>query len=188
MALAPSNGSWMNLSDTFPAPSLTPKPSQLRTLVTQTPTKTTQEVSEIRIELKKVLGCTSSSASGFDCDPAASRYAFCAGSTAVVAHIDDELRVNQKFFRAPSNLSRSQHLSSSSDPSTAPQTPEPNYRKATSLRRRTLGIRSTASPQIEPGVSPGRANIRQKTRAASCVAFSPDGKYLAVGEVTRCNR
>lgn len=179
----PANGIWMIPSDALLPLSLTPKQSHLRTQASKTPSKTSREGSEIQLVLKKVLGSTTSSASGFDCNPSTASFAFCAGSTAVVAHVDAELNITQKFFRAQSSSPRSQHISSHSDPSLAPQTPELHVRLTGSLRRKTLGIRSIGSPRVEPGVSPGRANIRQKTRAASCVSLSPDGRLLAVGEV-----
>ena len=183
MATVLANGIWMTPSDALSPLSLTPKHSHLRTHVTQTPSKTSREGSEIQVVLKKVLGSTTSSASGFDCNPSTSTFAFCAGSTAVVSHVDAELNITQKFFRAQSSSSRSHHISSHSDSSPASQPPESHLRLASSLRRKTLGLRSTGSPQVEPGVSPGRANIRHKTRAASCVSLSPDGRLLAVGEV-----
>jgi len=183
MASVPANGIWMTPSDALSPLSLTPKHGHQRTHATQAPSKTSREGSEIQVVLKKVLGSTTSSASGFDCNPSTSSFAFCAGSTAVLAYVDAELNITQKFFRAQSGFSRSQYISSHLESSPASQTPESHPRLANSLRRKTLGIRSAGSPRVEPGVSPGRATIRQKSRAASCVSLSPDGRFLAVGEV-----
>ena len=183
MASVPANGTWMSPSHALSPLSLTPKQGNLRTHASQTPSKTSREGSEIQVILKKVLGSTTSSASGFDCNLSTSSLAFCAGSTAVLAQVDAELNINQRFFRAQSGSSRSQYVFTHSDSSPASPTPESFPRLANSLRRKTLGIKSAGSPRVEPGVSPGRANIRQKTRAASCVSLSPDGRFLAVGEV-----
>ena len=184
MTSAPSNGLSMNMSELLSAPYPTPKGTISKHQTEHTPTTIKQAEPTLSLVLRKVLGSTTTSSSGFDARPGASSFALCAGSTAIVASIDDKLNITQKFFRTQPSPLRSHHLPSYNDSPTASNTPESYSRHASSLRRKTFAPRSIGSPQVEPDVSSGRANIRQKTRAASCVSLSSDGRLLAVGEVS----
>ena len=183
MASTTANGLWMSQPEAPSASSQAPKSSHLQDLVLQTPSKKQSQQAGLTLTLKSIIGTTTYSSRGFDCNSATSSFATCAGSAAVVTHVDSELKVSQKFFRARNGPSVAYGASSNHDAQGAPNTPEWRTHLASSLRRKTFGIGSTRSPQVDQGVSPGRANIRQKTRATSCVSLSSDGRLLAVGEV-----
>ena len=185
MASTLSDDIWMNSSEACSALSLTSKATQLDNHVPLIQT-TDREVPGLTLSLEQVIGTTTYSTSGFACNYNTSTFAICAGSAAVVGLVDNQLRISQKFFRARQNasVSASQTVSSPYDKATSLNTPESRNYSTTSWRRKTFGVRSTGSPHVDHGVSPGRANIRQKTRAAACVSLSSDGRFLAVGEVT----
>ncbi|MCJ1288265.1 hypothetical protein MMC26_007620 [Xylographa opegraphella] len=181
MANTSTGGLWMSQPMAQSTPSHTPKAIQLQE-TTQTPSKRQSQQGELTLALKSIIGTTTYSSRGFDCNFANSSFATCAGSAAVVTHVDSELKVVQKFFRSREGSSVPHSASSNHDSKAAASTPEPRTHLVGSLRRKTFGIGATRSPQVDQGVSPGRANIRQKTRATSCVSLSPDGRLLAVGE------
>ncbi|MCJ1382310.1 hypothetical protein MMC17_005423 [Xylographa soralifera] len=182
MASTSAGSLWMSQPEAHSTPSGTPKTAHLQDQVTQTPSKKHSQQGGLTLTLKSIIGTTTYSSRGFDCNSATSSFATCAGSAAVVTYVDSELKVVQKFFRARNGPSLLHSTSTNHDIQGAASTPEPRTHLAGSLRRKTFGIGSTRSPQVDQGISPGRANIRQKTRATSCVSLSSDGRLLAVGE------
>lgn len=162
--------------------------SRSRLQVTPSTSKNSQGNSNIQLKLNKILGFTTSSVRGFDYSPLGSCFAICAGSAAAVAHVDSELNLTWKYFRARPNLFPTVKSLSSyeTETSTTPSTPEHHRRKAAT--RGTLGggrnaIRASGSPLAEKGASPGSNAVRQRIRAITCVSLTADGKLLAVGEV-----
>ena len=183
MASTSERGLWMSQPVAHSTPNHTPKATQLQDPVSQTASKKQSQQGRLTLTLKSIIGTTTYSSRGFDCNSATSSFATCAGSAAVVTHVDSAHKIVQKFFRSRNGPSVTQSGSSNQDVQGAASTPEPRSHTAASLRRKTFGIGSTRSPQVDQGISPGRANIRQKTRATSCVSLSSDGRLLAVGEV-----
>jgi hypothetical protein len=160
-------------------PSLTAK---VRNLALQSPIKVAHESCDLRLDLAKVIGTTTSSSTGFDCLSHSSAFALCAGSAAIVNHVDEDSKISQKIFRARPNGTSLQQGSSSGELSTGANTPE--HRKAgKSLRSSIYTPRAVGSPSSEYGGSPGKIAARQRTRAVTCVALSSDGKMIALGEV-----
>lgn len=177
------------------APGLHMNPSDARAIVPQSPpsrhqatpstSKDSQGTSNIHLKVNKILGFTTSSSSGFDCSPKASCFAICAGSTAAVAQVNNELNFTWKYFKARPNVSPTLKSLPYNETATAatPCTPEQRSRKASTLRGGRNAIRSTGSPLLEKGASPGGNTVRQRIRAVTCVSLTADGKLLAVGEV-----
>jgi hypothetical protein len=72
-----------------------------------------------------------------------------------------------------------------------PSTPTQNEarnRTAASLRDVGIGASPLASPANEwaDAFNLKTSTARDRVKAATCVSFSPDGRFLAVGEVRRC--
>ncbi|KAF1999107.1 WD repeat protein-like protein [Amniculicola lignicola CBS 123094] len=185
MALTPSNSRMMSpwgnsLHGSIkltPSNSPYPKNTPLRS-----PVKTSR--ADVSLSLKQVIGTTTNSANAFDGVPSGRSFAFTAGAAAVIATVDDEQRVSQRFYRArPTTNPLNPSSSIYGGPSTPTQN-ESRNRTAASLREAGLGGSPMASPGGDWSDSPmGKAwTAKERIKAATCVSFSPDGKFLAVGE------
>lgn len=188
MSLTPSNARMRDVT-LGAGIKLTPTPSPFATTTKNTPRSPMKAVrAEATLALRTVIGTTASNANAFDSLPNARLFAYTAGTAAVVATIDEQHAVSQRFYRARPTTSP---INSSSSVYGGPATPTQNEsrnRAAASIRDAGLG----ASPHAAPAVSDwndspnNRAwTAREKIKAATCLGFSPDGKFLAVGEVSR---
>jgi hypothetical protein len=183
MSLTPKNSRMM--SPTLGAGiKLNPSPSPfLKHNPLRSPTKPTR--ADVSLALRQVVGTTASSANAFDSLPSGHSFAYTAGAAAVIATVDDQHHVSQRFYRArpttnPINASASIY----GGPSTPTQN-ESRNRTAASLRDAGIGQSPLASPAAEWSDSPGNRawTNKDKIKAATCVSFSHDGRFLAVGEV-----
>jgi len=148
----------------------------------RSPTKTARS-EEPGLRLRKVVGTTTSSTNAFDCLPAARRFAYTAGAAAVVVVIRDDLKIDQTFFRARPALT-----GTGGEPSGQwPITPAPNE-----ARNRTVGLVKEQKLSGSPLATTARdwsdsptgksTTGKERIKAATSVALSPNGKWLAVGE------
>ncbi|GKT49987.1 mitogen-activated protein kinase-binding protein 1 [Colletotrichum spaethianum] len=128
---------------------------------------------ESRLSLKRVIGTTCASPTGFD--TVNSSFAYIAGGAVVVVDVDGE-HYAQRFYRArptaapvygSAPLSHNNH--------SAPSTPKAND----SRNRVAAGIRESQSWSDSPSST---WTSRERIKAATCLALSRDGRYLAVGE------
>ncbi|OJD31843.1 wd repeat protein [Diplodia corticola] len=136
--------------------------------------------SDDMLSLRQVVGSTISSALAFDSLPHERRVAFTAGAAAVVATIDEDHHVTQRFFRAHPTT-QAVHTASS-----AYGTPASDARSRGAVSSRDAGVGASlyGSPAADWADSPGgkSSSTKERIKAATCVAFSADGKYIAVGE------
>ncbi len=163
---------------------LTPSNSPfMKTSSPRSPTKSRSE--EPGLRLKKVIGTTTASSSAFDCLPSARQFAYTAGAAAVVCTVDDDLQVTQRFFRARPPVGAGVSAAAVVVPGVASPTP-------TEARSRVLGLgREYGMPGSPLGSSTrdwsdsptGKsATAKDRVKAATSVALSPNGKWVAVGE------
>jgi hypothetical protein len=141
----------------------------------------TAQKSDAGLSLRHVIGTTANSPNAIATLPSKNLLAFTAGAAAVLCSFDDKLTFTQRFYRAR--------------PTAVPLNPVTNvYGPATpngvnEFRARTAVRESIAGGPLSPtggewSDSPGRSwTARERVKAATCVSFSQDGKYLAVGEV-----
>ncbi|KAF2860861.1 WD40 repeat-like protein [Piedraia hortae CBS 480.64] len=127
--------------------------------------------SEPGLQLSKIIGTTTTSPTGFDSLPSARTFAYVAGAAAVVAKVSECQVVEQRFFRGRPITQRDQ----------------PNCNEARSEVRRVGHARGQSfpgSPSLSVPDSPtGRsATAKDRIKAATSVALSPNGKWLALGE------
>ncbi|KAL5116034.1 hypothetical protein ACEQ8H_006045 [Pleosporales sp. CAS-2024a] len=169
-----------------PGIKLNPSPSPspfFRTTPLRSPTKPAR--SDVSLALRQVIGTTANSANAFDSLPTGRCFAYTAGAAAVIATVDDQLRLSQRFYRArPATAPINPSSSIYGGPATPTQN-ESRNRTAASLRDAGLGASPLASPAATDWAdSPAtRAwTAKEKIKAATCVSFSHDGRFLAVGE------
>ncbi|KAF2839571.1 WD40 repeat-like protein [Patellaria atrata CBS 101060] len=163
---------------------LTPSNSPYtRNSVVRSPIKSGRQ--DLGLSLKQVIGTTTVSSNGFDSLPIARSFAFTAGAAAVITTVDDDNQITQRFFRARPTAAPLNPSTSIYGPSTPTNSSiDVRTRTVASLRESSLGTSPFGSPIGEWGDSPGNKTwtARERVKAATCVAFSRDGKYLAVGE------
>lgn len=132
-----------------------------------------------KLFLKRVVGTTCCSPTGFDTLP--SSFAYVAGGAVIVVDVDDESH-SQRFYRArPTAVPLYSVATFQNTPSTPTGTPKAND------SRGRVGPRFRDSPHTSSdwgNDSPGSNTwtSRERIKAATCLALSRDGKYLAVGE------
>ncbi|EUC34786.1 hypothetical protein COCCADRAFT_3880 [Bipolaris zeicola 26-R-13] len=143
-----------------------------------------QARAEVNLSLRQVIGTTTNSPNAFDSLPSGSTFGYAAGAAAVIAAIDDRGHVTQRFYRArPATNPINPSASIYGGPSTPTQN-ESRNRTAVSLRDASFGASSASSPSSQDWAdSPNNKawTTRDKIKAATCVSFSPDGRYFATG-------
>ncbi|KXT07485.1 hypothetical protein AC578_573 [Pseudocercospora eumusae] len=161
---------------------LTPSHSPFfKSPVPRSPTKLVSR-EEPGLHLKKVIGTTTASSNAFDSLPHRRKFVCVAGAAAVLATVDDDLAVKQEFFRA--NPSTAGVVNVSRDNAGWPLTPTPGEAR----HRHLANVKDNASPNTFanrdwPDSPTGRtSSAKDRVKAATSVALSPNGKWLAVGE------
>ncbi|KAL6717477.1 hypothetical protein ACLMJK_005392 [Lecanora helva] len=150
--------------------------------VPTSPVKRDEE--ENNLQVKAVIGTTTKSASAFDADPETHAFVCCAGSAVVLYYVNEDLSTTQRVLCARPNISPINATLSFYNPSTPPTTPT-RSRHGASIKATGLQMGSAASTeQIPNSQSHGGANKR--SREATSVSLSREGKLLAVGEGEIC--
>lgn len=182
MSLTPSNPRMM--SPAMGAIKLNPSPSPYpKNTAVRSPTKTNR--TEANLALRQVIGTTTCTANAFDSLADGRCFAYTAGAAAVMASIAQDHSVSQRFYRArPTTNPINPSASIYGGPSTPTQN-ESRNRTVASLRDTGFGVSPVACPATNdwPDSPSSRAwTTKEKIKSATCVSFSPDGKFLAVGE------
>ncbi|KAI1781011.1 WD domain-containing protein [Hypoxylon cercidicola] len=132
---------------------------------------------EPRLSLKRVVGTTCTSPTGFDV--VNSSFAYIAGGAVVVVDVNGA-EYTQRFYRArPTALPVYNTPPLPYSPSTPTQTPKANdSRNRVSLRESTYGSHDWS----DSPTSSKTWTSRERIKAATCLALSKEGRFLAVGE------
>ena len=130
------------------------------------------------LSLRRVIGTTCASPTGFD--TVLSSFAYIAGGAVVVVDVSGQ-QYSQRFYRARPTavplLSVSPVAHASATPNTTPKANDSRNRAAPSPRDPIYGPSDWPdSPTSKTWTS------RERIKAATCLALSRDGRYLAVGE------
>lgn len=148
----------------------------------QSPLKTgPDDCDNLRLALNRAIGTTILAANAIDCLQDRGIVVTCCGQAAIVSHVDEHLNVTQRIFRpGPHSIA----------PNTSPSFYHPGTPPAArDLAARTSIVRDGVSGASLSGHneivadSPGRNKANTRTRSASCLSVSRDGRLLAVGEV-----
>lgn len=182
MALPPSN-SRMTHAPAGLGLKLTPTYNNNKIPATKSPSRPNHE--SLALNLQRVIGTTTSTPNGFDCLPASRTFALCSGSAVILHKLGENEEVSQRFFRARPTAVPVNSYNSPHGPVTPTRGADSRSRTAASLKDGGLGAFCSGSPYRESADSPGQRTwtARERIKAATCVSLSPDGKYLAVGEV-----
>ncbi|KAI0203088.1 WD domain-containing protein [Astrocystis sublimbata] len=128
-----------------------------------------------RLSLKRVIGTTCVSPTGFDA--VKSSFAYIAGGAVVVVDASGD-SYGQRFFRARPTAIPLYSTPALPYSSSSPSTPKANdSRNRMSLRESVFGTNDWPdSPTSKTWTS------RERIKAATCLALSREGRFLAVGE------
>lgn len=139
------------------------------------------------LSLQTVIGTTTTTPNGFSSHDQSKSFALCAGSAAVLAEIDDTGSLSQRFFRARPSATSVNPTSSFYNQSTPPATPDPKTRSLSHIRSNPHLNVPNGSPSSEAGDggSPRAWSSRERVKAVTSVSISPNGRFLAVGEVRK---
>lgn len=154
----------------------------LRPGATRSPSKSSHQST---LSLQTVLGTTTTTPNGFSSHDQSRSFALCAGSAAVLAEIDDDGNISQRFFRARPSASSVNPTTSFYNQSTPPATPDPRSRSISHIRSNPHLNVPNGSPSSEVADGSPRAwSSRERIKAVTSVSISPNGRLLAVGEVS----
>jgi len=158
------------------------RPTSLRT-----PSK--NSLDDAGLYLQQVIGTTSTSSNGIDYLESARSFAFLAGAGAVLATVDDDLKITQRFYRVKPSLSGGKPTTPFYDLPTSSGAPQSPRRTSVFPKREgPAGFPLVGPPAADLLDSPNHrvVNPKERTKAASCVSLSRNGKLLALGEVSKC--
>ena len=138
------------------------------------------------LSLQTVIGTTTTNPNGFSSHDESRSFALCAGSAAVLAELDAENNVNQRFFRARPSATPINPVTSFYSQSTAPVTPDSRKRSISNLKLspHTSLYNGSPSNDLAENSSPRAWSSRERIKAVTSVSISPNGRFLAVGEVS----
>ncbi|TKA74824.1 hypothetical protein B0A55_05938 [Friedmanniomyces simplex] len=134
------------------------------------------------LRLSTVVGTTTSTANGFDCNTARRTVAYTAGAAAVVCSVDGELRLKQRFFRARPTSAGAGREGNGQSLST-PTPGEARSRAVGHVKEYSLGGSPLGATRDWSDSPTGRTGTaKDRVKAVTSVALSANGKWLAVGE------
>lgn len=137
---------------------------------------------EAGLQLRHVIGTTAASSTAFDSLPPSRLFAHTAGACAVLAEVEataEGLTTKQRFYRA-----RPTPTGNVREGGATPTTSDPRHRALGFVREQSVGGSPLASSGRDWSDSPiGRSTTaKDRVKAATSVALSPNGKWLALGE------
>jgi hypothetical protein len=149
----------------------------------RSPNKTSLHQSTL--SLRTVIGTTTTDPNGFSSHDQSRSFALCAGSAAILAELDDENNVHQRFFKARPSASSINPVTSFYNQSTPPSTPDTRAKSISNIRANAHSNTHNGSPSSDLAEtnSPRSWSSRERIKAVTSVSFSPNGRFLAVGEV-----
>lgn len=150
----------------------------------RSPTKAPKQ--ELGLSLQQVIGTTCNSVNCFDVHAETRSFAYTAGAAAVIATVDEGLKVKQRFFRANALQTASARTVSSNNGSLHPPgTPHDIRTRLANRSSREESPFSTSVQETTDSPSGRSGGARDRVKAATAISLSKNGKWLAVGEVRR---
>ncbi|KAL4785182.1 WD40-repeat-containing domain protein [Aspergillus varians] len=167
-----------------PAQSLRGTPSSSPSVRPPTRSSNKPSLYQSALSLQTVIGTTTTTPNGFSYHDQSKTFAFCAGSAGVLAELDDDNNVNQRFFRARPTASSINPVTSFYNQSMPPATPDGRAKSLSSIKAAPYNGSYNGSPSAEmaEALSPRGWSSRERVKAVTSVAISPNGRFLALGE------
>lgn len=163
---------------------ITPANSPILRPGTRSPSKPSPHQSALT--LQTVIGTTTATPNGFSSHESSKSFALCVGSAAILAQIETDGTVNQRFFRArPTASPVNPVVSFYNQPASSPVTPDNRYRSISNRAAASGGL--TPSADWTDGSTSRTWSSRERIKAVTSVAISPNGRFLAIGEVCFLN-
>ncbi|PSK36138.1 hypothetical protein B9Z65_5953 [Elsinoe australis] len=159
----------------------------------RSPTKSSASKTDLSLSLSLIIGSTCSSSTRFSLDPSSSSFAYAAGAAVVLATIDTNLNVSQRFFRAAAGQTVARPLGAGIGGGGVGTPVREEIRRlggAGGGRGREgspfaggagYGVGAGGHSEASEG-SPMTGHAKDRVKAATAVALSRGGKWLAVGE------
>ena len=169
-----------------PAQSLRINPSNSPSIRPPTRSSNKPSLFQSALSLQTVIGTTTTTPNGFSYHDQSKSFAFCAGSAGVLAELDDDDNVNQRFFRARPTANSINPITSFYNQSTPPTTPDNRAKSLPGVKATPLNGSYNGSPSTEivEAPSPRSWSSRERVKAVTSVSISPNGRFLALGEVS----
>lgn len=163
---------------TTPASSRTPGNANTPSNKFLPATSSRTQPSQLSLQLDHVIGTTTKNPSGLSSCPDASTFAYCAGSVAVLVHVDHSDVVSHRYYRArPAAISINPSTSYYTTPTSTPTRKRP----ALITPRKELDA-ITPVRTISEDDNAKTWTARERIKSIKCVSLSPNGKFLAIGE------
>ncbi|KAL5001226.1 quinon protein alcohol dehydrogenase-like superfamily [Aspergillus recurvatus] len=135
------------------------------------------------LSLQTVIGTTATTPNGFSYHDQSNSFAFCAGSAGVLAELDEDNNVNQRFFRARPTASSINPVISFYNQCTPPATPDARTKSLPGIKATPHNGSYNSSPSTETvDASPRVWSSRERVKAVTSIAISPNGRFIALGE------
>ncbi|KAJ5758560.1 hypothetical protein N7520_005716 [Penicillium odoratum] len=160
---------------------ITPSNSPVLRPGSRSPSKSSHQST---LTLQTVIGTSTTTPNGFSSHDQSKSFALCAGSAAVLAELDDDANITQRFFRARPSATSVNPTSSFYNQGTPPSTPDPRSRSLSHIRSNPhLNVpNGSPSSDVPDNSSPRAWSSRERVKAVTSVSISPNGRFLAVGE------
>ena len=161
---------------------LTPSNSPASRSPVRSPTRVAHP--QASLSLRKVIGTTSANPTGLASHGASGSLAFCAGSAVVLAELDEQCNISQRFYKAKPTALAVNPTVSFYNGSQGMSTPERRRKSFAPTRTGLESYSPTSSPSrdwLENGGSKTWTS-RERIKSATAVSLSPDGRFLAIGE------
>ncbi|PGH23467.1 hypothetical protein AJ80_02421 [Polytolypa hystricis UAMH7299] len=155
---------------------ITPANSPILKPASRSPSKPSSYQSTL--SLRTVIGTTTSNPNGFSFHESTKSFALCAGSAAVLAELDADLSISQRFFRARPTATGLNPVPSFYNPTNPPSTPDSRPRiLPPSTKNGVNGVLHPSAPSPELGETNGSRtwSSRGRIKSVTCVSISPNG-------------
>ncbi|RMD45050.1 hypothetical protein DV735_g90, partial [Chaetothyriales sp. CBS 134920] len=141
-----------------------------------------EESSTVSLQLRKVIGTTTTGPAGLACCAANSSFAYCAGAVAVLSTLGADGEVTTRYYKSRPTTTAVNPSRSYYDTGSPSHTPTRRRPSAFPDRTPTDPDRggAAARERVEDGSQTWAARERIKT--VTCVALNENGRWLAVGE------